>query len=98
MMKRMAKMGVLVAAGVLLHTAGPAAADNAFPRGLANKPVSFGDCVATVAATDEGLEDHTVDVRYFVQDVGPPASHRPGLEEQFRCGTFYSPSIEHPRR
>lgn len=70
--------------------AAPAAADNPFPVGPPNQPATYGDCVSTTAA-GEGVEDYTVGVKRFVQLVGPPASQRPGLEEQFVCKGFSPP-------
>ena len=70
--------------------AGPAAAASPYPVGPPNQPTTYGDCVSTTAA-GEGLEDYTVGVKTFVQLVGPPASHRPGLVEAFGCKGFSPP-------
>jgi len=93
-MKRIAMLGALMAATTLLG-APPASATSPFPVGPPNQPVTYGDCVSTTAA-GEGVEDYSVDVQTFVQLVGPPASHRPGLEEALRCKGFSPPPGPRP--
>ena len=70
--------------------AAPAAADNPFPVGPPNQPVTYGDCVSTTAA-GEGVEDYTVGVKAFTQLVKPPGSQRPGVEDTLACKGFSPP-------
>ena len=75
---------------IALFAAEPVAAENPFPVGPPNQPPNYGDCVSTTAA-GEGVEDYTVDVKTFTEQVGPHESRRPGLETTLACKGFSPP-------
>ena len=89
-MRHAGLLTVLTTSTALLCAGPAAAADAPYPVVPPNQPPTYGDCVSTTAA-GETLEDYTSGVKAFVQLVGPPASHRPGLVEAFKCKGFTPP-------